>query len=216
MPGCGKNYVATQTTNYVTGDAAFSVDRDGEIITWNSAAEKTFGYSAETAVGQRCWKMLEGKDSFGNRYCCERCPLREMALQHESVRSLELSLKTASGGQEKFNINCLSVYGGPGEELLLHICNSIDETPEYSENNHFATNNHSATRTSANSQRGALTIREQEALALLADGKTTREIASMMCISYATVRNHIQKTLYKLHVHNRLEAVVVGQRLNLV
>ena len=208
--------MATQTTNYVTGDAAFSVDRDGEIITWNSAAEKTFGYLAETAVGQRCWKMLEGKDSFGNRYCCERCPLREMALQHESVRSLELSLKTASDGRKKFNINCLSVFGGPGEELLLHRCNAIDETPEYSENNHFATNNHSATRTSANSQRGALTIREQAAMALLADAKTTREIASMMCISYATVRNHIQKTLFKLHVHNRLEAVVVGQRLNLV
>jgi PAS domain S-box-containing protein len=202
--------VATQTTNFVTGDAAFAVDMDGEIITWNSAAEKTFGYSAETALGQRCWQMLEGKDSYGNRYCCERCPLREMAFQHESVHSLQLSLKTASGKQEHFNINCLSVYDSPGNQLLLHICNSAVETPEYSEINQ------SVPRTSANSQRGALTSREQEALALLADGKTTKEIASMMCISYATVRNHIQKTLYKLHVHNRLEAVVVGQRLNIV
>jgi DNA-binding CsgD family transcriptional regulator len=202
--------VATQKTNFVTGDAAFAVDMDGEIITWNSAAEKTFGYSAETALGQRCWQMLEGKDGYGNRYCCERCPLREMAFQHESVHSLQLSLKTASGKLELFNINCLSVFSGPGEELLLHICNPPEESPEYAENNH------SATRPSANSHRGALTNREQETLTLLADGKTTREIASMMCISYPTVRNHIQKTLYKLHVHNRLEAVVTGQRLNIV
>lgn len=208
--------MTTQKTNYVTGDAAFAVNMDGKIITWNSAAEKTFGYSAKTVLGQRCWRVLEGKDSYDNRYCCEHCPLREMAFQHESVHSLQLSLKTASGRRKKFNINCLSVFGSPGDELLLHICNSPDETPEYSEINHSATNNHSATRTSANSHRGALTNREQEALALLADGKTTREIATMMCISYATVRNHIQKTLYKLHVHNRLEAVVVGQRLNLV
>lgn len=202
--------MATQTTNYVTGDAAFAVDKDGEIVSWNSAAEKTFGYPASTALGQRCWKMLEGKDIYGNRYCCERCPLREMASRNESVHGLQLSLKSASGRREKFNINCLSVFGDPGEELLLHICNPPEEPPEYSENNH------STARTSANAQRGALTSREQETLALLADGKTTREIASMMCISYPTVRNHIQKTLYKLHVHNRLEAVVLGQRLNLV
>jgi len=202
--------VATQTTNYVTGDAAFAVDRRGEVVSWNSAAEKTFGYPASTALGRRCWKLLSGKDNYGNRYCCERCPLREMALHHESVHSLQLSLKTASDRMEKFNINCLSVFSGPGEELLLHICNPPEETPEYAENNH------SATSTSANSHRGALTNRQQETLALLAEGKTTREIASMMCISYPTVRNHIQKTLYKLHVHNRLEAVVIGQRLNIV
>ena len=216
MPGYGKNYVATQTTNYVTGDAAFAVNRQGEIVSWNSAAEKTFGYPASAALGRRCWTMLSGKDIYGNRYCCERCPLREMALQHESVHSLQLALKSASGKREKFNINCLSVFSSPGEELLLHICNPPEEPSEYTENNHSASNNHSATSTSPNSHRGALTNREQETLALLADGKTTREIASLMCISYPTVRNHIQKTLYKLHVHNRLEAVVIGQRLNIV
>jgi DNA-binding NarL/FixJ family response regulator len=50
----------------------------------------------------------------------------------------------------------------------------------------------------------------------LAEGKTTKEIASLMCISEATARNHIQHTLHKLHVHNRLEAVVLGQRLDLI
>ena len=202
--------MAVQTTNFITGDAAFAVDRRGVIVLWNSAAEKKFGYPASKALGQRCWKLLSGQDTYGNRYCLECCPLREMAVQHESVHGFEVLYKTAADGRKKFAISCLEVYDSPGNGLLLHICRSPDETPEYSENNH------AAPRPSANFKRGALTTRELEVLALLADGKSTREIAPLMCISNATVRNHIQHTLYKLHVHNRLEAVVMGQRLDLI
>ena len=207
--GC-ENYMAAQTANYITGDAAFAVDRRGVIVLWNKEAEKLLGYPANTALGQQCWRLLSGQDSYGNRYCCEYCPLREMAAQHESVHGFQVVYRTASDGRKKFSINFLEVFNGPGNGLLLHICQSADETPEYSENNH-ASNGHPG-----NCQRGALTRRELEVLALLADGKTTRETASMMCISDATVRNHIQHTLRKLHVHNRLEAVVVGQRLDLI
>ena len=202
--------MAAQTTNYITGDAAFAVDRGGVIVLWNSAAEKIFGYPAGTALGQRCWKLLSGQDIYGNRYCCEHCPLREMALQHESVHGFQLLYRTASDGRKKFTVSCLLVFGSPGIGLLLHICNPPDEAPEHYEN-HRAANGHSA-----NFQRGALTKRELEVLELLADGKTTQEIASGMCISPATARNHIQHTLYKLHVHNRLEAVITGQHLDLI
>jgi len=202
--------VAARKTNYITGDAAFAVDQDGIIHLWNPTAEKMFGFSADTALGQQCWKLLAGQDTNGNRYCCERCPLREMALKHESVHSLQLSLNTASNGQKKVNLSCLEVFDSPGNGLLLHICHTADEAPIYSDNSH------TTSRPSVNSQRGPLTSRELEVLALLADGKATREIASMMCISYATVRNHVQHMLHKLHVHNRLEAVVIGQRLDLV
>jgi PAS domain S-box-containing protein len=202
--------VATRTTNYLTGDAAFAVDRRGVIVSWNPAAEELLGYSKAGAVGRHCWQLLSGKDLFGNRYCCERCPVREMALQHESVHGFEAFLNTASGGQKKFAINCIQVFGNNGDERLLHICRALDEAAEHP-HEHDA-----AGRPSANFHRGALTTREHEVLNLLAEGKTTAEIASMMCISEATVRNHIQHTLYKLHVHNRLEAVVKGQQLDLV
>lgn len=202
--------MAAQTANYVIGDAAFAVDQRGNIVLWNPEAEKIFGHPASTALGQQCWKFLSGQDVYGNRYCCEHCPIREMALRHESVHSFDLSLRTASEGRKKFSTSCLEVYGNSGNVLVLHICHSTDETLEYPESHH--TNS----KLSANFQRGALTKRELEVLALLAEGKTTREIASLMCISHATVRNHIQHTLHKLHVHNRLEAVVMGQRLNLI
>ena len=202
--------MATQTTNYITGDAAFAVDQEGIIHLWNSAAEKMFGFPAKNVLGQQCWKLLSGQDTNNNRYCCERCPLREMALRHESVHSFPLLLNTASEGKKKINLSCLEVYDKPGNGLLLHICHSPDETQEYPQNNH------SAPGPPESSRKGTLSSRELEVLALLAEGKATKEIASMMCISYATVRNHVQNTLHKLDVHNRLEAVVMGQRLNLV
>jgi len=53
-----------------------------------------------------------------------------------------------------------------------------------------------------------LTDREREVLSLLAQGLSTNEIARSLSITSSTVRNHIRNILQKLHVHNRLEAVV--------
>jgi DNA-binding CsgD family transcriptional regulator len=213
-----RELVANDPTNYLSGDAAFAVNRRGVIVFWNSEAEKLFNLPASKALGRHCWKLLSGKDMYGNRYCCERCPLMQMALEHESVHSFQALYKTASDGWKKFTINCLTIYSGNGDDLLLHICNCTDENPNYFDKNPILTwpNDHVVTQPSANNRRGTLTRREQEVLALLAEGKNTREIASLMCISDATVRNHIQHTLYKLHAHNRLEAVVTAQHLNLV
>ena len=61
-----------------------------------------------------------------------------------------------------------------------------------------------------------LTGREVEVLRMLAEGDNTKEIAVRMGIQVSTVRNHIQKTLEKLGVHTRLEAVLVGIKQKLV
>ena len=201
--------MVTQITNYVTGDAAFAVDRSGVIVLWNSAAENTLGYSASTALGQHCWELLRGQDVYGNQYCNKHCPLREMAFRHESVNSYQVTFKTASAGRKQYAISCLVVYDEPGKELLLHICHPEKEVRE-------AGNTHATTRPLADGHRGTLTQREIEVLMLLADRMSTREIASVMCISIPTVRNHIQHVLHKLHAHNRLEVVMLGKHLNLI
>lgn len=203
--------MGNQAINYLTGDAAFAVDRRGLIVCWNSAAETLLGYSKTSAVGRHCWQLLSGRDVYGNRYCCESCPLREMAFQHESVHGFEAYLNTASSGRKRFAINCVQVFGNNGDERLLHICRTVDEAAEQREPHNGANQ-----RPSANFHRGALTTREREVLDLLAEGKTTPEIASLMCVSEATVRNHIQHTLHKLHAHSRLEAVAKGRQLNMI
>lgn len=58
----------------------------------------------------------------------------------------------------------------------------------------------------AGSLLGTLTIREQEVLMLMTDGKAAKEIASALAITLHTARTHVQSVLVKLGVHSRLEA----------
>ncbi len=60
-----------------------------------------------------------------------------------------------------------------------------------------------------------LTNRELEVLRLVAKGMSNREIATDLYISENTVKNHVRNILEKLHLHNRMEAVIyaVKERL---
>ena len=53
-----------------------------------------------------------------------------------------------------------------------------------------------------------LTAREQEILANLAKGYSSKEIANALGISSETVRNHMRNIYEKLHVHSRTEALL--------
>jgi DNA-binding NarL/FixJ family response regulator len=50
-----------------------------------------------------------------------------------------------------------------------------------------------------------LTDRETEVLRLVAKGLTARQIADRLVLSHRTVQNHVQNTLRKLQMHNRVE-----------
>lgn len=52
-----------------------------------------------------------------------------------------------------------------------------------------------------------LTERETEVLRLVAKGLTYRQIAQRLVLSHRTVQNHVQNTLGKLQLHNRVELV---------
>jgi DNA-binding NarL/FixJ family response regulator len=53
----------------------------------------------------------------------------------------------------------------------------------------------------------ALTRREREVLALLADGHTTQEVSQALSISVMTVQSHVKNVLAKLGVHSKVEAI---------
>ncbi|WNQ12326.1 response regulator transcription factor [Paenibacillus aurantius] len=53
-----------------------------------------------------------------------------------------------------------------------------------------------------------LTEREKEVLVLIAEGKTTKDIADTLSITTGTVRNYVSVILDKLHVTNRIEAIM--------
>jgi DNA-binding NarL/FixJ family response regulator len=52
-----------------------------------------------------------------------------------------------------------------------------------------------------------LTARETEVLRLVATGMSYKDIAARLVLSHRTVQNHVQNTLGKLHLHNRVELV---------
>ena len=60
-----------------------------------------------------------------------------------------------------------------------------------------------------------LTPREREVLALLADGRTNRQVAEALFISDKTASVHVSNILAKLGVANRGEAAAVAHRLRL-
>ena len=61
-----------------------------------------------------------------------------------------------------------------------------------------------------------LTRREQEVLALLAEGKTNEEIAGLLIISVHTVARHRENLMGKLGLHNRSELVKYAIRKGLI
>ena len=193
-----------------TSEPVYAIDHFGVIVAWNPAAEQAFGYAEKEAVGQHCWELLAGQDLFGNQYCCEGCPLREMAFRHKSIKSHEMFFKTASNELKKFKVTTLVLHYGSGQEVLVHLCYPECEVSE------ACSTVICTSPPSANYQRDILTGREKEVLMLLSEGKSTQEVAAEMCISASTVRNHTQHILHKLNVHSRVGAINLGQKLGLI
>lgn len=59
--------------------------------------------------------------------------------------------------------------------------------------------------------RRALSPREREILARIAQGRTNIEIGKQLFISEKTVRNHVTRILDKLGVRSRAQAIVLAK-----
>lgn len=55
--------------------------------------------------------------------------------------------------------------------------------------------------------------RQQELLALLAEGHSNKEIAEQMCLSLGTVKQYVSRMLTELGVDNRAQAAIVAREL---
>ena len=71
-------------------------------------------------------------------------------------------------------------------------------------------------RREMDSQLESLTPREKEVLRLMAEGRSSRDIAARLGISYTTVRTHIRSLGSKLGVHSKLEVIVKARELGLI
>jgi len=61
-----------------------------------------------------------------------------------------------------------------------------------------------------------LSPREKEVLQLLSQGKTNKEIATILAITENTTKSHLKNILEKLHLENRVQAVAHAVRQGLI
>ncbi|GKU83535.1 response regulator transcription factor [Niallia sp. NCCP-28] len=97
----------------------------------------------------------------------------------------------------KANVHGYLLKDGPSEELAEAIRQVVKGKREFSSELIFG---HMG-------KENPLTEREREVLALVAEGKTAKEISALLYLSSGTIRNYISEALNKLEVKNRIEAI---------
>ena len=204
-----------------TSDGAFVIDRRQRIIFWNRAARRILGYPGAEALGQRCYQILGGRDAQGRTLCQRYCRFAVQAEGDVALPTMDVFARHRDGHGCWLNVTTLvqRPEGSASGQVIIHLFRDVSR---HKQQQQFVEQVLSA---SQQMQRGdappraptpsappasrlaRLTPRQQEVLDLLANGAGTAEIAAMLTLSPATVRNHIQNILSRLGVHSRLEAI---------
>ncbi len=205
--------VATDIAELVegTGDAAFAVDASHAIIAWNRAAEDLLEYRADEVLGRDCALVIGGRNDDGHLICTSLCPFRLAMHRGDRLRTFELQVRRNSGAPVWVRMTSIILPGpDPAVVHVLHDITADRNRETFVQQVMRAATSLTAERvpTGADGPPVVLSPRETEILRLLATGASTRAIAQALCISPATVRNHIQQIMTALRAHSRLEAVV--------
>jgi len=205
-----------------TSDAAFAVTEDGEIRSWNKAAEKLFGYSAAEAITRTCHDLLDGFGSLRTRVCAPGYSVQHCAAGHQEIPDFDLQVRTGSGSRLWVNVSTI-IFEEPRlcRRLIVHLARDIS---------HHKKNEEAVAKilevahelTAACSDAGGnapvahLSEQERRILRLFARGENSAEIARELAITLPTLRNHLHSINEKLRTHNRLEAVMHAIRRGLI
>lgn len=194
--------------------AALAVDRNGRVVFCNEAAGRILTRPADQVRGMPLVSLLEVKDAFGNRTCTELCGLWEMAERGEPIRRFALDLCPAGDtGLRRFIVDAevveeVAEEPGSRRQLLLFLL------PDRRRSRAGAAGE--GARDDRDTRAVELTRRQVQILGLLAEGRSSVEIAGLLSISVNTVRKHIQASLRKLGAHSQVQAVAAAIRQGLL
>lgn len=205
-----------------TADATFSVTDQGEICSWNTAAEKLFGYPRTEAVHKTCYNLLQGRGILGTQVCDEACRIRDCAEKHLDIPNFDLEVKTRSGKRIWVSLSTLVYENSRNHRrLIVHFTHEITARRR---------NEELLRKTIVLSRQlvaipdvigqpdpvSPLSDHEKEILRMFSVGKNSTGIARKLAITPQTLRNHLHHINQKLHTHNRLEAVTHAIQRKLV
>lgn len=191
-----------------TADGAFAVTPAGKIVLWNRAAERLLGYTSREVIGRPCCKVFVGRDSAGNRLCYQGCHVMALIRQGELIQNFDMATRTKTGKPVWINVSTVEVPGSRnGLQTVVHLFRDVTVSREVERLVRERLPEPSPAPPKREGLSPSLTRRELEILRFMASGANTKTIAEKLCVSPATVRNHVQNILGKLEVHSRLEAV---------
>lgn len=206
-----------------TADAAYTVTEQGEVCSWNRAAERLFGYPASEVLGRHIEEVFDAFDALGTE------PLvggDETAVRDPEVgRRLphfDLDVRTRSGARLWVNVSTIvfdnrrtrrRLFVRLARDItqrrinaalldrLLEVARQVVALPD---------------EVSQQARGETLTNHERQILKLFAEGNNSASIARKLAISAQTLRNHLHHINRKLGTHSRLEALTTAQRRGLI
>lgn len=185
-------------------DGVFASDASQRITFWSAASERLLGISKQQALGAPCHKLIRACDGAGRLFCGTACRIAQLAGGGSAPATHRLWLDAGGRNRQQFRVHVvLAPSANDGTWNVFHVLHRVAHSQQ----------------TNADVARAGtsrLTARERIILQMLAEGLSASHISRSLCISHATVRNHIQHVLAKLRVHSKTEAVALAYRQRLV
>lgn len=205
-----------------TADAAFAVDTQGLIRSWNRSAERLFGYRSTEVLEKPCANLFQGRGALGTPVCSEACKVLECAVTGREIPNYDLEVKSRSEKGLWVNVSILVFTDErTGRRLTIHLARDITERKRAEELTQKLVEAARQLMSHAedpvqHAPVSPLTQQEKRVLQLLAKGKRPAEVARELRITPRTLRNHISHANAKLRTRNRLEAVMHAMRRGLI
>jgi PAS domain S-box-containing protein len=207
-----------------TANAAYTVTTDGEICSWNRAAERMLGHSASEVLHRNINDVLNARDAMGTPALAggRDATTRSWSEPAGGVPNFDLEVETSDGEKLWVNVSTI-VYNNSrtGRRLFVRLMHDVDQRHR---NEELLGRMIEAARQlvslaeapSSHAPVTPLSDQERKILALFAEGADPASIASKLSISAQTLRNHLHHINRKLRTHNRLEAVTHAQKRGLI
>ncbi len=209
-----------------TADGVFALDAQQRIVFWNEAAKRLMGYTEADVLGQFCHHIFDGDPRPGCLTCGPECPVMLAASRQEPVPTYSLLSHTKAGETILLSISVIVPPDTSPDVVSIHLFRDATRQLRYEtyvDQILCAAARLPQPQTTWQSQLpgpmstlNPLSGREKDVLFLLVQGKNARGIADTLCISYSTVRNHLQAILRKLGVHSQREAIKLAIEHRLV
>jgi PAS domain S-box-containing protein len=213
-----------------TADGALLADEQGTVVLWNKAAERLLGFRAAEVLGRPCHEVMKGETLSGHPFCSPSCAIGHRLGCGGGVRNFDIQTRTKAGKPIWLNVSSLPVPSRKKDRFLfahlfrdigrqakvqqlvkeLHSVLSAPDERRAPHAQHTLSPTFSSDAVPDVPSTLPLSRREREVLQHLALGERTARIADILCISTATVRNHIQHIFEKLGAHSRLEALAIA------